>query len=138
MLQTIIDRLNEQVPDFQGRVAGAAELAAALNGLVKCPVAFVLLADETSSRNELVTALSQRVEVRFGVVLVIRNVADARGKAAAVDLDVIRLQVMVALLNWQPSADHEPVQHVAGKLDNYDDQTLWWADTFTTTFYRRA
>lgn len=138
MLQAIIDRLNEQVPDFQGRVAGAAELAAALAGLVKTPGAFVLPAEEASSPNELISALSQKVEARFGVVLAIRNVADARGKAAAQDLDVIRQPVMDALLNWQPSTDYAPIEHGIGKLEKYDDQTLWWVDTFITTFYRRA
>ena len=138
MLQLVIDRLNVQVPDFKGRVAGAAHLAAALGGLVVPPIAFVMLSGEVSEPNGLITALSQRAQVRFGVVQVVRNVADVRGATASTELEPLRAAVMVALLNWQPSTAYEPIQHGSGKLDNYDNQTLWWVDEFTTAIYRRA
>lgn len=137
MLQAIIDRLNEVVPEFKGRAAGAAQLVAALAGPVTPPSAFVMLVGEGSSRNEYATgAFAQRVVARFGVVLVVRNVSDVRGAAAVLDLEGLRTAVMGALLNWQPSAAHDPVEHVTGRLDNYDDQTLWWIDEFSTIFYR--
>ncbi len=136
--QWIIARLRIQVAALK-RVAGSAELAAASEDLKQVPAAFVIPNAErpgSSSTGTMVT--SQQNSVRFGVVLAVSNLRDARGEKAQADLLTLRTAVMTALHGWQPNAEFDPLEYAGGRLLQLSDQVLWWQDDFSTTHLLRS
>jgi hypothetical protein len=134
---TIATYLKASVAALQ-KVSGAADFASAgidLKG--KLPVAYVLLLSDRAGSNQLINAVEQHVEVRFGVVLAVQNLRDAIGKNAHSDLDPIIQSVIAALLGWQPDTDHDPVLYSSGRLLQLADSVLWWQLEFTTAYYLR-
>ena len=128
-----IERLSMRVPTLAGRVAGAADLAAAAEDAVAPPAAWVLREDEQAAPNErLQGPVRQRLRCRVSVVLAVENVADARGEAADADLLALRRAVFAALIGWTPPGAETPVELAAGGRLGFDDQILWWGDLFTT------
>jgi len=136
-LTPILDRLNTHVTALR-QTGGAADLAAARDDLRIAPAAYVIPLRETPGRNELGEAIWQRVTVRLGLVLAVRNVRDARGEAAAEDLEALRQSVRAALLGWAPAMGHDPLEYGGGRLLALTNAILWWQDDFTTAFYMKT
>lgn len=121
------------------KIAGAADFASAgadLKG--KLPAAYVIPMTERAGGNSLVSAVSQHTEARFGVVLAVSNLRDARGQNAHGDLAPLRAAVIAALLGWQPGPDYDPVLFGSGRLLQLQDGVLWWQDDFVTAYYLRS
>lgn len=138
-LAPAIARLKAEVPQLR-IVGGAADLAALREAPpLQLPAAYVLALAESARPNSLSTvgALMLRRAVRFAVVLAAQNLRDPRGEAAQGALEALRAAVLGALLNWQPTDDHDPVEFAAGRLLSLADQVLWWQDEFVTADYLR-
>lgn len=136
--QWIIARLDTQVSALK-HVAGSAELAAANADLKQLPAAYVVPNAERplgSSTGTMV--VSQQNSARFGVVLAVSNLRDARGEKAQADLLTLRTAVMTALLGWQANAEFDPLEYAGGRLLQLADQVLWWQDDFSTTHLLRS
>lgn len=136
MIPAILARLADQVPALR-LVEGAAEFAALVDGerLPRAmPAAYGFLAGETGSDSPTWSRTRQRVPVQIGLVLVARNVADARGEAAAADIDTLRAAVRAALLGWVPAAGCAPMQFASGALAAFRAGALWWLDTWRTEY----
>lgn len=133
-----IARIDDQVVVLRNHVAGAAEFEAAKESIAHTPAAFVLPLRELAKENEQDTGVLQRTSVRFGVLLAVRNVRDARGAASSQDLKALRASVFTALLGWAPTADHDPVTYAAGQIMLLSKGVLWWQDEFITAYYVRA
>lgn len=135
----IIVRLRAQLSGFVV-IAGAAELDAAIAHAPSPPAAYVIPLAETADEPDLSGIHHQRLVQEFAVVLVVSNLRDATGDAAAADLQLKRSAVRVALLGWAPDAsDGETVAFVSGRLLQFVDQRLWWTDEFRVmTHYRSA
>ncbi len=117
----------------------AGDFQTAMQNLrLKAPAAFVLPGPERGGPNEYINAVSQRVTLRFSVVLAIQNLRDMQGDAAQTDLDPIRTAVLGALLGWQPAAADSPITYGAGRMVKWADGVLWWQDDYDTTYYVRA
>lgn len=136
-LEDWITRLEGQVAELR-QVGGAADLAVAAVQLRAMPAAFVAPLAERADPNEMVNALSQRVEQTIAVVLAVTNKADATGRAAAGELETLRASVRTALLNWLPPGAERPVEYVGGRLSAFDEQVLFWQDEYLTDFHLRA
>lgn len=137
MLRLVMQRLIAEVPTLR-QVAGAADLATAEDDMKRAPAAFVLPIREAPGQNYLELGVSQRVVRTFGVLLASRNLRDARGEEAYVELESLRDQVMAAYLNWQPDTDHEPCEYAGGRLIRLSNAVLWWQDEFRTAHLVRA
>jgi len=137
-LEPVIARLKAQVAAFQNRVGGAADLGAALRELKQEPAAFVIPQTERASGNTLENGVSQRVAARFGVVIALSNLRDARGEKAQTELAPVRLSLFAALLGWAPDVDRDPCEYAGGKILRLSDRVLWWQDNFETAYYLRA
>ena len=133
----IIARLKTQLTGFV-LIAGAAELDDAIATTANPPAADVLPLAETATAPDLAGVHHQRVRQAFAVVLVVANLRDATGAAAAADLQPKRLAVRSALLGWVPdAANGETVAFVSGRLLTFADARLWWTDEFEViTDYR--
>ena len=122
-------------------VGGAAEYFAARESLKRWPAAFVLPAKDTSAANVFATEeIDQRVTARYGVIIAVRNLRDAKGEAAMADLTPIRHAVWDQLLGWIPASGFSPCTYGGGRLLDLDEdaQVLWWADEFDTDYHVRV
>lgn len=136
-LSLIIARLEVQLTGLKS-IGGAADMDAAIEGVVALPACFVLPLAESGQAQDLTGGTAQRITLRFGVVHALSNRRDALGAAALGDLAALRLQLRVALVGWiADAATAEPVHFVAGRLLRLDgDGRLWWIDEFELmTFY---
>jgi len=132
-----MERLRLEVPAFK-KVGGAADLPGAEDALKQVPAAFVMLLAESAAANELLSgALSQRVVVRFAVLIAASNLNDATGEAALATLVPLREAVNAMLLNWQPHPSFDPCEFARGQLLQVADRVLWWQDEYVTAFYLR-
>lgn len=126
----IIARLGAQAPGFVV-IAGAADLDAAIELAPATPAAYVLPLAESAADSDLATIVHQRTALEFAVVLVVSNLRDAQGAAAAAELATRRAAVRAALLGWAPdAANGEPVSFTSGRLLQFRDARLWWTDEY--------
>jgi len=136
-LTTIATRLQAAVPEF-ARVAGVADLAAARNGVIKLPAAYIMPGSETASPNKMIGGHSQEVTERFTILIVAKNVSDQSGMAAQAELFDLSRKVRDALLGWQPTTEHSPVNLAgAGPLE-LANQMLYWPEGFQVSTTIRA
>ena len=135
----ILARLKAQLTGF-AVIAASADADIAIDGAPATPAAYVVPLAETAEGSALLGLHHQRVTQEFGVVLVLSNLRDATGAAAAADLHAKRMALRAALLGWVPDASNgEPVSFTAGQLLQFRDQRLWWQDVFRLiTDYRSA
>lgn len=136
----IVTRLTAQIaaPALK-KCAGAADFAAAAPDAKQLPAAYVIELANRAERNSLSTlAVSQRNEVRFGVVMAVQNLRDPRGDAAKDDMRTLREAVMTALLGWQPDADYDVVEYGGGRLLELNNMVLWWQDDYITAILERS
>jgi hypothetical protein len=127
----VIARLGEQLAGFPV-IAGAAALDIAIETAPPAtPAAYVLPLAETAADSDLASIVHQRVVQDFAVVLVVANLRDARGAAAAAELAARRAAVRAALLGWViDAAGGEAVTFVGGRLLQFRDAQLWWSDDY--------
>lgn len=103
IIKATIDQLREACPEFEGRVAGAADFRAGLqdyNASLKAPAAYVIPLDQTSNGNQTMIGLVQVVQRTVGVVVEFDARADRRGQAPAMDYDRTQTLLCKALLNF--------------------------------------
>lgn len=133
-LTPIIVRLKEQLAGFV-LVGAAADLDIAIGTLTTPPAAFVLPLEDTAQPNDRLGVHHQLVTQRFAVVLVLSNLRDATGAAAAAELAVRRRALRDALAGWMPdAATGEPVNFTGGRLLQFEDQLLWWRDEWSLVY----
>lgn len=120
-------------------VGGSIEFeAAAASAPAVMPAAFLIPLGDDPRPSQGANFIRQQVRVSFGVVLAVKNVADAKGEAAQVDLDAtLRPAVQAALLGWSPT-DAEPLERGAGRLLGFKNGVLYWQDVYHTNTYARA
>jgi len=131
-----ITRLKDEATLLKQRVDGAAGLPT-VKTAVRTPAAWVIPSAERAAENQLVGGHSQRVTETVEVITAVRNVKDKRGATAQGEMVPVRRAIKQALVNWSPSADHDPVEFVSGRLLKFGDGVLWWVDRFQTAYYER-
>lgn len=138
-LAPLVARIKAQVPALSGRVAAAADLKAVLDsGVTAMPCAFVFAPSGKAGPNTLMNRVSQNIDVRFGVVLVVRNVSDPRGDAAYAEMDALRPALWDALGGWVPDDGMAPLQSDGDQLLYAQDGLLIWNEQFRTNYYKRS
>lgn len=135
-LSPVIARLKAQLSGLKS-IGGAADLDAAIDGVVAMPACFVLPLAESGKEMDLLSQTAQSIRQTFGVVHVLGNRRDATGAAALVDLAGLRTPLRAALVGWVPDASNgEAVYFTGGRLLRLDgDGRLWWIDEFEVKTY---
>ena len=126
-LAAVIERLRENAPAFENRVAGVAELERALDKSeqrLDMPHAFVL---PTGEEGELT-----RSTEGFSVVVALKATADRRGQAPLETIDQVREQIRLALTSWAPDSSHEPVVYGGAEFSGLERNRLWVEFAFST------
>jgi hypothetical protein len=121
------------------RVGGAAAFQAAVEtNPAAVPAAYVFTLDETAGPNPVAPDVIQRVSASIGVVLVARNLSDAKGAAAGQDMETLRAAVKAVLLGWSPAEGHDPLERGRAHLLAFRDGHMWWQDAYTTAYFDRS
>lgn len=135
-LEPTIARLKTQLTALRS-VGGAADLDAALTGVVATPAAFVMPVQDAAVDLGMLGSTGQRIAQGFAVLHCVANRRDAQGSAALNDLQACRVALRTALVGWVPDASTgEAVVFTGGRLLRLDgDGRLWWADEFQLVTY---
>jgi len=135
LVAAVIDRLKAAGTPFKA-VSGAAEFAAIEKRRLGTPAAFVMVAEEAAGDNERINGtVLQRLEIDLAVVIVADNLGDARGGAAADDIDALKGFVRAQLIGFAPEAAEEPLTHLSGRLLKARSGTIWFEDLFAVASY---
>lgn len=135
----IVARLKAQVPALQ-TVGSTADLASVVEGRVRhaLPAAYAHLVRHTAGPNRVAMAVSQNLTVRIGVLLVVAAQGQQRAADAPDLVEALLADVRTALLNWQPDADHTPLEAVEGGMVRVAEGTAWWLEELRTEVELRA
>ncbi len=113
-------------------VAGAAALAAVNEkSLPPSPTAYVVLLNEAAGNNRLTAGIEQVVTEKIGVILVVKNLRDAKGEAAAKEIETLRAAVLDQLIGWLPSGYDDPLTFSGGDLAGMEGGAVWYQLIFT-------
>jgi hypothetical protein len=117
MIQSIIDRIKAGVPELK-LVGGSVQFTtnAEMRQPAAVPACFILTNAETPGAPAAANLLIQRVQLEVGIVLVVRNVSDVTGHAAAMDTEQLRKKVKDLLYGWVPEGTQEPLSRGPGNL----------------------
>ena len=102
------------------------------------PAAYVIPLEEVPKPNHMDNVVVQRVVSSVGIVMVVMNVSDAKGKAAEQDMTTLRAAVKALILGWQPATGHDPLERGRSHLLAFRDGRMWWQDTYITAYYDRS
>jgi hypothetical protein len=138
----VIARLAAQVPAFKF-VQGAAELAVAMKagGAPQTPCAYVLLAAERARGATYGTSEAhvQTIDTTVNVVLALRNYRTSQlGAQVKDDLKTLISATRGALLGWGPMAQASGFDFAGGRLEDYNDATVWWNEAYNVNYFERV
>jgi hypothetical protein len=140
-LDQIVVRLQAEASPPLRMVGKAGDIPVAQDqarGAVQSPSAYVVPIGDTAEPNRLATgAHDQRITDTFGVLLVVRDLSDAKGGAAAQTFSAIKSAVRDALVAWTPSPADTPVELVDGKTIEMINGELWWLERYRSQFHLR-
>ena len=120
-------------------VSGAADFQRAVeSNPAATPAAYVFPLDESASPSPVTPDIHQRVAVNLAVVLVVRNLGDAKGAGAATDMETLRQAVKAVLLGFCPGAGFYPLERGRSHLLAFRDGYMWWQDAYATVYHDRS
>lgn len=133
----IAERLRATVPALQV-VGNAADYAAVkeLRGF-RTPSAFVVFDEDSNSLRvpDSIGVCAQEAQVRFGVVLALRNYGDKAGERLVADSRGLVGQVRAALIGHKPpGTSARVIGWRAGKVLDYDASVLLFADAYELVY----
>lgn len=102
------------------------------------PAVFVMVAQEAGGENTLGNAVEQEIKAGIVIVSVLKNVADAKGAAAMLDMIELRKRERALLLGWPPAAQYAPLEFDRGAMTAFKHSHLYWSDVYRTVYYERA
>ncbi len=131
-LSPLIAQLTDKPAGFNSlwfrQVAGAAEYAQIRPEALPLPAAWVVRSAEKSSH---AGERAENINVGFDVVIAIENVR----RHAPGETDDLLLQyrqaVKTLLLGWQLEFDVRPIRFESGRVLQYSDGDLYWADHYS-------
>ena len=123
---------------FENKVAGAAELAFALQdgASLREEMAFVIQISETVAANTLDSGINQKITERFGIIVMLNNALsdkDKTGLTAYDSLYEVRQELFKALLGWQVTGTESLVSYGGGRLLGINRAQMWYQFEFETT-----
>lgn len=136
MIEALIARLQAAVPDLKLIEGAAGFQRASESNPPATPAAYVFIVDEAGDGDATVDLpLIERERITISVVLVVRNVGDRHGAAAAQDMETLRPAVTLALRGFTPAPEHAPLSRRQSALAAFRDGHMWWQMTWETLTY---
>lgn len=138
MIDALIARIKNTVPDIKF-VGGAAEFQTAADNAPKVtPAVFVIQLEETPSPSADANIVIQRVHAVVGIILVVRNVSDNTGAAALASTEALRKAIKDQVFGWQAKPELDPFERAGSHLLAFRDGHAWWQDAYSTIYYDRS
>lgn len=137
-LGPIVLKLRAANTRFGNRIAGAAELAVALEGTLLQETAFVIHLTDDAAPNEHDTDVVQKVTERFAVVAAIRSDVSDSDKLGITAYDAVhdvRAELWSCLLGWLIDGTDTLVYYGGGRLVDFDRSYLWYQFEFVSALH---
>ena len=118
---------------FGNFIAGAGELATAMQGPLQKEMAFVIPLGERAEANDQDLAINQNLTERFGIVVALVNnssQADKTGLTAYDLLHDIRSQIFRSIVNIELIHTESNIYYVGGSLLDINPAYLWYQFEF--------
>lgn len=139
MIDELIARIKATVPALKAVGTAANFQVAVENNPAVTPCCFVITLDEQPGPNKLADCVvQQHVNLTVGIILVVRNLKDARGEAAGVDMETLRKLVKDQVFGWQVSSEFDPFERGGSHLLTFKDGHMWWQDLYITAYEDRS
>lgn len=135
LVAEIADRLKAECGASFRLIGMAGELAAVKERPTALPALYVYAIEDAAEENQRLNGHLQRVEADVGVLMVVSNLSDPKGGAAAGDIETLKTKTRAALAGWQPPSAEEPLGLVGGKLVKAAGGAVWWEDTIGAAFF---
>jgi len=130
-------RIKAQVTAFK-EVEGASDLQNITANRLGDPGCYVFEESVSVSQSTLISKTMQQVTLIFAVVIVLKNVKDARGSDAADVSHGLQNSIRTALLGWQPHTAADPLEYSGGALVSFANGFFIWRDSYKTIQYIRS
>lgn len=131
-LKPIIAHLTPEPAGFKGiwfrQVGGAAEFASIRPEALPLPAAWVVRNAEKSDHAGL---HAENVTLSFDIIIAIENVRTHEQGDTDDMLLQYRLAVKNLLLGWEIEPDTRPINFEGGRVVEYTDGDLYWADRYS-------
>ncbi len=139
-MQTIADAIRAEIPELR-EVGTAKDLGRLSDETVVCPSAYVVLLGERSGANRYQSCglLDQRVTLRFGVVLAVRDIGVRLGEGAISEIELMRNRIVTFLGALQMPGAEDVCLPIRGTLLGGVNKRgqMFWQDDFTIETNRR-
>jgi hypothetical protein len=136
-LDEIVDRLKAVAMPPLRLVGKSADMPSAQGqsrGAVQSPSAYVLPIGDNATPNRFATgAHIQEVAETFGILIVVRDLSDAKGGAAASSFSAVKGAVRDALISWTPNNADMPIDLVDGRMVDVINGEVWWLERYRST-----
>jgi len=116
------------------KVGVAADFAAARAEYRTTPVAFLIPQAGAPGKNILGTEGVHQTETEtVAILLAVKHLGSSSGAQHLDELREKRLALRDLLVAWQPADADSPVEAAAGRLQQFNESTIWWQDSYRTT-----
>jgi hypothetical protein len=136
-LDEIVDRLKATAMPPLRLVGKSADMPSAQGqsrGVVQSPSAYVVPIGDNAAPNRFATgAHIQEVAETFGVLLVVRDLSDAKGGAAAASFSTVKAAIRNSLVAWTPNNVDMPIELVDGRMVDVINGEVWWLERYRST-----
>lgn len=118
-------------------VAGAADVAAVLQGRISAPSAFIIRASDSRTDNGRTATIIDQ----FLVLTAVKNVRDARGGDSSDAAEAWAGKIERCFKGFIPVIEEgqfDELKRVRGNVLRWTEQILIWADTYQLKYRRRC
>jgi hypothetical protein len=130
-IRPLIEQRIKTVPDFR-EVAGVSDLVTLLAGRLASPACYIYPLTDTAGANLVLDPVVQLDEEHFAVVVVVKNVRDARGTDAADQCFALRELCRQKLMGWRPDPTVSAMQKARGQFLKLINGYYLWMDVYKT------
>jgi len=137
--QQLEARIRDNAPEFDSaglagfrEVAGAAGLKNIMAGRVSAPGCYLYRHRVRAQANVLDDGVMQRVEEQYGVVIVLRNLTDARQADSSDLAEAYSEVIQQLLLAWSPGEYTDDFEYAGGQLVSLQNGYYYWQDNYRT------
>ena len=130
-LRALIEqRIRDTVPEFRD-VGGGADIKAILAATNATPAAYVYRERNTAKANNAISAVAQQRVETIGILVITRNVRDARGGANADDSEALCDLIEAQLLGYSPDDErYNRLEYIGGDLVLLKDGFHIWREAY--------
>lgn len=133
-VSSIVFRLRDAQTIFNDAIGGVAELELVRQSkVVTKDMAFVIPIEETVEENIHEATLTQNLEEKFAVIVVLDNDSSQKDKYGLLSYDRlhdIRSQLFRALVGWEPYIADSKIEYAGGQLLPLNPAYLWYQFDF--------